>query len=235
MKRRAFVGGMCAGLMELALHRRVSAGASAPINAHGRARLVTSGGGPLNASNLTTGTTYLFHYPFAGTPCFLLRLPDAAPSANLTDAEGAAYHWNGGVGPDHCIVAFAAICSHQLTRVSKRTSFINYYYDKPSEVAGRAGVIACCAHHSVFDPAAGSKVLSGPAPQPLTAIVLEYDDGTDGLYAVGTQGPEYYDNYFSAYRRELIEEFGRGVARNLVRGSAPVYRLEDYTGAQIRC
>jgi len=226
---------MCLGLMEVALHARLAAGASAPAKAYARTRLVSATGKPLKASTLVTGENYLFHYPYVGTPCFLLRLTNAAIPVNLTDAKGNTYQWSGGVGPHHTVVAFAAICSHQLTRVSKRNSFINFYHDKPSETAGRNDVISCCAHHSVFDPAAGAKVLHGPAPQPLTAIVLEYNKRNDALFAVGTQGPEYYDDYFNAYRRELIEEFGRGVSHNQVSGTAPVLRLADYTATQIRC
>jgi Rieske Fe-S protein len=226
---------MCLGLMKMALHTRLAVGASAPAKSYGRTRLVTATGNPLKASSLVTGENYLFHYPFAGTPCFLLRLTHAATPLNLTDAKDKTYRWNGGVGHDNTIVAFAAICSHQLTRVSKRNSFINYYHNKPSEIAARRDVISCCAHHSVFDPAAGANVLHGPAPQPLTAIVLEYDQRTDALFAVGTQGPEYYDDYFKAYRRELIEEFGRGVSHTRVNGTAPVHRLADYTAVQIRC
>ena len=46
-----------------------------------------------------------------------------------------------------------------------------------------AQAIHCCAEHSVYDPASGARVVSGPAPQPLAAILLEYDAGQDTLAA----------------------------------------------------
>lgn len=235
MKRRTFVGGCCAGLAYSALRGRALAGGTDSIKSYDRVRLVGAGGEFLKASELTIGIEYLFHYPYAGSPCFLLRLPEKTQPGQLQGQDGRAYLWSGGVGPAGSIVAFAAICPHQLTRVAKRNSFINYYHEQKSPAAGRSGVISCCAHHSIFDPAQGARPVDGPAGQPLTAIALEYDGADDTLYAVGTQGPEVYEDYFSAYRRELIEEFGRGVAQRHVSGTAPVYELSEYTNVQIRC
>ena len=49
-------------------------------------------------------------------------------------------------------------------------------------------MIHCCSEHSEYDPATGARVLGGPAPQPLSAILLEHDKSNDYLYAVGTLG-----------------------------------------------
>ena len=49
---------------------------------------------------LAARTNYVFHYPFAGTPCFLLRLAQAVTApVTLQREDGASYAWNGGVGP----------------------------------------------------------------------------------------------------------------------------------------
>jgi len=102
-------------------------------------------------------------------------------------------------------------------------------------VAGRGNVIVCCAHHSVYDPSHGAKVLSGPAPQPLAAITLEHDAASDGLYATGTFGGEVFDEFFKAYRRELIDEFGRGVSKQEIEKTATVIPLTDYVAQKFTC
>lgn len=199
-----------------------------------RVCMINSDGQPLKASALQRGETYIFHYPFAGTPCFLIDLGRSAPGAALETAQGQLYGWPGGVGKKHSIVAFSAICSHQLSYASKTQSFINYEHGK-SKVAGRSQVIVCCAHHSVYNPAQGARVISGPAPTPLTSIVLEHDAATDELYASGTLGSEKFAEYFRAYKRELIREFGRGVSKSEVSETVTVLPLSHYTQQQIRC
>jgi len=199
-----------------------------------RVRLLDNGSKPLRASSLQTGVAYIFHYPFAGTPCFLIDLGKTARGSVLKNADGQSYRWTGGVGKQHSVVAFSAICSHQLSFPSKQHSFINYEHGE-SKVAGRSQVIVCCAHHSVYDPAQGAKVLTGPATMPLTSILLEYKEESEELFAVGTLGSELFTEYFRAYKRELIQEFGRGVSRQGVAGAARVLPLADYTQEQIHC
>ena len=102
-----------------------------------------------------------------------------APTARPT-------RWNGGVGPAHSIVAFSAICAHKLAYPTREVSFIRFQRDRSPTSDGN--VIHCCADHSVYDPAAGARVCSGPAPQPLAAILLDYDAERDELSALGTVG-----------------------------------------------
>jgi len=42
-------------------------------------------------------------------------------------------------------------------------------------------VIHCCSEHSQYDPAEGARVVAGPAPQPLAAILLDHDPASDAL------------------------------------------------------
>jgi Rieske Fe-S protein len=60
----------------------------------------------------------------------------------------------------------------------------------------------------VYDPAEGARVLSGPAPQPLAAIVLEYQPDEEALYALGTVGAEQFDAFFDKYRMKVALEYG---------------------------
>src|SRR5574342_642517 len=159
---------------------------------YARARLVGPDGKPLRARELPANRNFIFHYPYAGTPCFLLNLgKPAKASAELKTAEARTYQWPGGVGAQHSIVAYSAICAHRLTYPTREISFISYR-DEKSAGSRFAHVIHCCSEHSQYDPAQGAKVLAGPAPQPLAAILLDYDPGLDEVYAVGTLGGELF-------------------------------------------
>ncbi|RMD69113.1 MAG: hypothetical protein D6819_07790 [Gammaproteobacteria bacterium] len=136
------------------------------------------------------------------------------------------------MGPDHSVVAFSAICSHQLVHPSAKMALISYQ-SQPGQVWDKPGAIVCCAHASVFDPSQGAKVLLGPAPQPLAAIILE--EGDDGIYATGVQGGEMFHEFFRAFRKELRKEFGRGAAKHEVKGTAEVLPLEAYSKSVIHC
>ena len=235
MDRRAFVR-LCSSTLAIGASTSTLLAQSGGVVHHYKQVVLTTGqeGKPLKASALEPGITHIFHYPFAGTPCFLIDLGKPAEGAVLKSADGQTYNWPGGVGKEHSVVAFSAICPHQLSYPSKRQSFINYVHGN-SKVAGRSRVIVCCAHHSVYDPTQGGKAIAGPAPKPLTTILLEHDARSDSLRAIGTYGDELFDDYFRAYKRELIEEFGRGAAKQEVQDSALVLPLTSYTQKQIRC
>ena len=190
----------------------------------------TRKGEPIRAGALAAETNYVFHYPYASTPCFLLRLPRVASGAvNLKREDGAAYAWNGGVGPERSIVAFSAICAHKLAYPTRDVSFIRYQKDQSATSAG--SVIHCCADHSVYDPSAGARVVSGPAPQPLAAIVLEHDPATDAIHALGTLGPEQFDAFFKKYEFKLGMEYGgkaKAPGRRSHRGERAHDVLQDH-------
>jgi hypothetical protein len=73
-----------------------------------------------------------------------------------------------------------------------------------ARAARRAGrLIHCCADHSQYDPARGAQVLSGPAQQPLCAVLLQHDPQADTLTAYGTLGGELFDEFFRKYEMKL--------------------------------
>ncbi|MEP7181057.1 MAG: twin-arginine translocation signal domain-containing protein [Betaproteobacteria bacterium] len=199
-----------------------------------RAELVDAHGGAIKARSLEPDVNYLFHYPYAGTPCFLLNLGrPVTAGATLRRENGATYGWDGGVGPARSIVAFSAICAHKLAYPTREVSFIRYKAEKST--TSDAHVIHCCADHSVYDPAGGARVVSGPAPQPLAAIVLDYDAAADALYATGTLGAEQFDAFFRKYDFKLALEYGQGKAKASVGGRAVVRELTQYCRQTIRC
>src|SRR5581483_1608283 len=160
-------------------------------------------------------------YPYIATPCFLLNLGRPTKPSWLETEDGRRYRWDGGLGPQRSVVAFAAICAHKMTHPAHAVSFISYrhqtatFQDTHEQTTQRAQVIYCCSERSVYDPLDGARVLGGPAKQPLTSIVLEQDqDGA--LVAVGTVGGELYDKFFEHFSSRLSLEFRTRDVRRLV-------------------
>jgi Rieske Fe-S protein len=201
---------------------------------YARAKLVAADGLPLRASRVPVHQNLIFHYPYAATPCFLLNLGrPVAAAAQLKTIDDRAYEWRGGVGAQRSIVAYSAICAHKLTYPTRDISFISFR----AETSARnklGNVIHCCSEHSQYDPAQGGRVLAGPAPQPLAAILLEHDAASDELTAVGTLGGEMFEAFFDKYAFRLALENG-GAARRPVAGTVQVTALEQYCKQQVKC
>jgi arsenite oxidase small subunit len=233
MKRRDFLGICVAG----------GALPSAPVFAaadmrphfYQRVQLLDAARQPLRARSLAANRNYIFHYPYAATPCFLLNLGKAAREhVTLKTESGESYEWPGGVGPEHAIVGYSAICAHRLAYPTRQITFISYRDQSAPRNQGRANVIHCCSEHSEYDPAGGARVVGGPAPQPLAAILLEYDAKTDGLTAVGTLGGEMFNTFFTKYEFRLDLEYGKNRAQQRVT-DAVVTELDNYCKQQVKC
>ena len=231
MQRRDFMVACAASALGVSLP---AAPADAQPRFYSRARLVDPGGRPLSARALAVNRNFIFHYPFAGTPCFLLNLGrPTKPVAQLKTADKQIYQWPGGVGTHRNIVAYSAICAHRLTYPTREISFISYRGEK-SIGSKFSQVIHCCSEHSQYDPSEGAKVVAGPAPQPLAAILLDHDPNSDGLYAVGTLGGELFNEFFTKYEFRLAVDH-RGQARAAVEGSCVVKELTEYCKQQVKC
>ncbi|HWD16042.1 MAG TPA: hypothetical protein VG865_05485, partial [Casimicrobiaceae bacterium] len=109
-------------------------------------------------------------------------------------------------------------------------------YQRRRSATSGGNVIHCCADHSVYDPSAGARVVSGPAPQPLACIVLEHDPARDALYAVGTAGAEQFARFFDQYAMKLTFEYG-GVerARTPIGDTTVLRELTNYCRNTIEC
>jgi len=211
-----------------------AAAADASPRLYSRALLVDAAGRPLSARSLPANRNFIFHYPFAGTPCFLLNLGRPTKAATkLKTADERSYEWPGGVGTDHSIVAYSAICAHRLTYPTREISFISFREER-SAGSKFDHVIHCCSEHSQYDPAEGAKVLAGPAPQPLAAILLDHDTASGNLYATGTLGGEMFNEFFSKYEFRLALDFN-GRPKTAVEGRCIVSELTDYCRQQVRC
>ena len=172
---------------------------------HARSRLVNRLGDPFLAAQLKVGEPHLFNYPFVASPVFLLALDRPAAGALLNTEAKQSYRAPAGIGPNKAIVAYSAICAHKLMYPTPALSFIGVrkgFEGEPSQV------IHCCGDNSRYDPAQGARVMAGPAPQPLAAVLLEWDAKTDQLHAFGTQGGVMFKAFFDKYAFKLETEYG---------------------------
>ncbi len=232
MRRRRFLQ-TCAAA-SLAATPGFTLAADASPRYYARARLVGQGGKPLRAATLPAHVNFVFNYPFAATPCFLLNLGQRLePGASLRTVDAQKYNWQGGVGPEHNIVAYSAICAHKMSYPTRQISFISYRAEGTRE-SGRSRVIHCCSEHSEYDPLRGAAVVGGPARQPLAAILLDYDERADELYALGTLGGEMFDQFFAKFEFRLSLDFG-GKAHQAAGESCEVVELTKYCRQQVQC
>ena len=74
MERRRFLESCAAVTGAASLGALEGAWANATPRSYPRARLVDARGTPLRARAVAAQTNYVFHYPYASTPCFLLNL-----------------------------------------------------------------------------------------------------------------------------------------------------------------
>jgi len=242
ISRRSFVKLCASALAMVGANPSLLAQPDGELHRHHRVKLVNTEDRPLTPSDLKVGENYLFHYPYIATPCFLLNLGRPAEQYPLLQTEaGKSYRWQGGVGPERSVVAFSAICAHKMSHPARAVSFINYrhkavhFRNKDEALTQRAQVIYCCSEKSVYDPMQGARVLGGPAPQPLAAILLEHDERDGSLYAAGTYGGEMFDQFFEKFSFRLTLEFKTANIREEVTHTATVLPLAQYCQTQVLC
>lgn len=234
MDRRSFVESCSASAACLtAAMAFPSLAADARPKSYARTLLTDEFGDPLRAASLKAQTNYVFHYPFVATPVFLLKLQQPALPQQLSTKTKDSYAWPGGVGPQRSVVAFSAICAHQLVYPTQQVSFISFRKSRAQKGVAD-NLIHCCAENSQYDPAKGARVMNGPAEQPLCAVLLEHDPKADTLTAYATLGGELFDEFFRKYEFKLSLDVGPK-ARNSVTGRAAVRELEKFCRNPIQC
>jgi len=241
INRRGFVK-FCMSALAVSTQSMAFGAPPGKLKTYQRTLLINEQYQPIRASDLVAGENYIFHYPYISTPCFLLNLGEPTVSEiELRTEAGQPYVWRGGVGPDTSIVAFSAICAHKMTHPAKAVSFINYrhervrFQDKRHRTLEDSQVIYCCSEKSVYDARSGARVLGGPAKQPLAAVKLEYNEGRDELYAVGTYGGEMFDKFFAKFTSRLQLEYQLSDVDRLVGKKIEVVPLDEYCKTRILC
>jgi len=199
--------------------------------AYERVQLLDGNGKAIKVATLTKETNYVFNYPYKSTPSILLDLDEAtSQDVKLKSEDGEEYVWKSGVGVKRTIVAYSAICSHQLAHPTPDDSFLQYCKKGQKTMSfERGGVMVCSSHLSAFDVTKGCKNLSGPAEQPLASIVLEIAED-DTIWAVGVLGPDKFHDYFKAFKPEFKKFYGgKRKAKKKVSGTVEMITLNEYT------
>jgi arsenite oxidase small subunit len=233
MDRRSFLGSCSAGAACLSSASLPASAANAKPKEYAHVLLVDERGEPIKAGSLKPQVNYVFNYPFEATPVFLIDLAKPARPNTLSTQGRDSYSWPGGVGARRSIVAFSAICAHQLVYPTREVSFISFRKTR-AQRGVQDGLIHCCAEHSQYDPARGAEVLSGPAKQPLCAVLLQHQAHADTLTAYATLGGELFDAFFHKYETKLSLDVGPK-ARNIVVGQAVVKELDKYCRNPVQC
>ena len=238
MNRRRFMKLCATAGAAVAARPATLAANTAPLTPARRARLVDPSGTPLSPGDLEVGRSYVFHYPYVATPCFLIDLGSPAePGDELETSDGRSYRWSGGVGPDRSIVAFSAICAHRMSYPTRNVSFIDYRHKPMNPEAGdgdwwtRGQVIYCCSEGSVYDPSDGARVLAGPAPQPLAAVRLEYADEDQALFATGIYGGDMLERFLTEFGFQVSLAHKRDDIRSPAQDVATVWPMREYSRA----
>lgn len=236
VERRNFLKIMAAGATVIAVNPSFIRGSLYAADgrlytAYEKAQLVDAAGNPIKASALDTEMTYIFNYPYASTPCMIVNLPEPTQQeVQLKSDTGEEYVWKSGVGKDRTIVAYSAICAHQLSHPTPNDNFIQYVpKSKPTMAYDNSGIIVCSSHLSAFDAKAGAKNLRGAATQPLAAVVLDVA-ADDTIWAVGILGSDKFQDYFKSFKPEFKEFYG-GIAqaKQLVSISAKTVKMTEYS------
>lgn len=204
---------------------------------YNRVKLKLTNGQDLDSEALRQADYFLFNYPYVTTPCFLIDLQD--PVEPLPTSS-----WPGGAGRNRSVVCYSAICAHKQTYPARSVSFINFrpeeiaFRDRNNNLVKRSGMIYCCSERSIYDPAQGAQVMSGPAPVSLTTVLLEYDALADRFYAVGTMGVEQYDAFFARFMFRVALENGMDGpedVRMLAKDWTTVYSPQEYSSQSVGC
>ena len=236
MDRRNFlkitgVGGALIAISPSTITGQLRADDGTLFQAYEKVQLVDAAGKALTAASLKEETNYVFNYPFVGTPSILLELgEETAKDITLKSEDGEEYIWKGGIGAKGSIVAYSAICSHQLAHPTPEDSFLQYLPRGGKTMAcEESGIIVCSSHLSAFDTKQGCKQIAGPAEQALAAIIIEIAED-DTLWASAVLGPDKFHDYFKRYKPEMKKFYGgKRKAKKQVKDTALTVTLNEYT------
>ena len=200
-----------------------------------KVQLKDAEGNPLKSKALVAEENYVFMYPYAGTHAIIVDLhAPTEKDIKLKAEDGTEYVYKGGAGAKGTLVAFSAICAHQLTHPTPKMTMFQYVpttgktlaYEKP-------GVFVCSSHLAAYDPKQGGKVVGGPANQGLASIILEID-ADDNIWAVAVLGPVKFQEFFDAFKQDLKEVYGRRGAKKLTKDEVKVQPLKNFTAELIQ-
>jgi arsenite oxidase small subunit len=129
----------------------------------------------VNVAAIDSSKPLRFNYPLVDTPNVLLKVGRKAEN---------------GVGPESDIVAYSDVCQHLGCFYGVLSSGASPPCNSSYKARGMEGY--CCCHGGQFDLVNGAKVIGGPPPRPVPAVMLEYDKNTGDIYAIGMGPPTIF-------------------------------------------
>jgi arsenite oxidase small subunit len=129
----------------------------------------------INAKSLELMKPVTFNYPLVNTPNILTKLGSKADN---------------GVGPNGDIVAYSTVCQHLGCYFGFQPSGSSPPCDPTYKAPVAEGY--CCCHGGEYDLVHNGKVIGGPPPRPIPRVLLEYDEATGDIYAVGMGPPTIF-------------------------------------------
>ena len=200
-----------------------------------KVQLKDAEGNPLKSKALVVEENYVFMYPHAATPAIMVDLPaPTETNIKLKAEDGTEYVYKGGAGAKGTLVAYSAICAHQLTYPTASMSMFQYVPSTGKTLAyEKPGVFVCSSHLAAYDPRQGGKVVGGPAKQGLASIILEID-AEDNIWAVAVLGPNKFQAFFDAFKQDLRKDYGRRGAKKLVKEETKVQPLKNFSAELIQ-
>jgi arsenite oxidase small subunit len=129
----------------------------------------------INARSLEPLKPVTFNYPLVNTPNILTKLGLKAEN---------------GVGPDSDIVAFSTVCQHLGCYFGFQATGSSPPCDSGYKAPVSEGY--CCCHGGEYDLVHDGKVIGGPPPRPVPRVLLEYDESSGDIYAVGMGPPTIF-------------------------------------------
>ena len=138
-----------------------------------------------NISEIKLRTWYLFSYPTKDIPCLLVKTGKSLPS---------------GVGPDRDIIAYVMICQHaryygtiyippKEVRDPEKLTYLKTVPPNILDLYPDKNLLYCPAHAAIYDLEKDGEVLAGPPFCSLCKVVLEHDETSGDIYAVGLAPP----------------------------------------------
>jgi len=200
-----------------------------------KVQLKDAEGHALKSKALVAEENYVFMYPYASTPSIMVDLAGGAPKDTKLKAEdGTEYIFRGGAGAKGTLVAYSAICPHQLTHPTREMSMFQYVAEKGKTLSyDKGGVFVCSSHLSAFEPKEGGRVVGGPANQGLASIILEID-ADDNIWAVAVLGPVKFQEFFDAFKQTHKKVYGRRGAKKLVKTEIKVQTLQNFSAELVQ-
>ena len=144
--------------------------ADAPPRYYRRVKLVDIHGVPIRAAKIVAETNYVFQYPYAATPCFLLKLPKAAgPHAALRREDASlgqkAVRLHGATLDDRTLVLrFVGRAAHEDRLVVVNLGPDHDFACAPEPLVAPPALFAWQVLWCSEDPAYGGVGIAGSSP-----------------------------------------------------------------------